>query len=299
MFKASSWQHLRILFSFYLLPVFIFSMAFVPNWDQVRFLLVFVAIHLFLYPSSNSYNSYYDKDEESIGGLETPPKVTEGLYYLSMVFLLVALILGLMVNWAFSSMLLLYSLVSMAYSHPWVRIKKYPYLSWLIAGVFQGYFTFMMAYAGLSGVGWESFLLPEIIPPAFLTTLLLWSAYPLTQVYQHREDNRRGDQTLSLRLGIQGTFTFSSIWFIVSGAAFSWYFLGAQNQPWALWGFLAAMAPVLLYFLIWFYFIRKDPEKYASFTWAMWMNRISATSLNIFFLYYFLETTQIPIWGCN
>lgn len=290
MFKASSWQHLRIWFSFYLLPVFIFSLAFVPGLDPVRFIVVFVALHLFLYPSSNSYNSYYDKDEESIGGLKAPPKVTEGLYYLSIVFLLMALILGLMVSLAFSSMLLVYSLVSMAYSHPMVRIKKYPYLSWLIAGIFQGYFTFVMAFAGLSGFGWESFFLPEIIAPAFLTTLLLWSAYPLTQVYQHREDSRRGDQTLSLILGIRGTFIFSSIWFIISGGAFSWYFLGAKDQPWALWGFLAAMAPVFLYFLIWFYFILKDPEKYASYPWAMWMNRISATSLNIFFLIYFLET---------
>jgi 1,4-dihydroxy-2-naphthoate octaprenyltransferase len=293
MVKAANWQHLRILFSFYLLPVFLFSLAFVPNISFCRFLSVFVALHLFLYPSSNGYNSYYDKDEESIGGLKKPPKVTVGLYYLSLSFLLVALILGLMVSWAFSSMLLVYSLVSMAYSHPSIRIKKYPYLSWLIAGFFQGFFTFIMAYAGLSDSGWESFFFPEIIFPAFLTTLLLWSAYPLTQVYQHGEDGRRGDQTLSLKLGIQGTFTFSSVWFIISGAAFSWYFLEDKSQAWALWGFLAAMAPVFIFFLTWFYFIRSNPEKYASYTWAMWMNRISAMALNGFFFYYFLINMQV------
>ncbi|MEX2591435.1 MAG: UbiA family prenyltransferase [Anditalea sp.] len=293
MFKSSSWRHLRILFSFYLLPVFIFSLAFVPDLNRGRFLLVFVALHLFLYPSSNGYNSYYDKDEESIGGLKEPPKVTEGLYYLSLVFLLVALILGLMVSWAFSSMLLVYSLVSMAYSHPWIRIKKYPYSSWLIAGFFQGFFTFVMAYAALSGYGWESFLFPGIILPGFLTTLLLWSAYPLTQVYQHGEDSKRGDRTLSLKLGIQGTFTFSSVWFIVSGAAFAWYFLAEKNQAWALWVFLAAMAPVFIFFLVWFSFIRKDPVKYASYSWAMWMNRISAIALNVFFFWYFLESIRI------
>jgi 1,4-dihydroxy-2-naphthoate octaprenyltransferase len=293
MFKVSSWLHLRIPFSFYLLPVFVFSMAFVQELELKKFMLVFVALHFFLYPSSNGYNSYYDKDEESIGGLKHPPKVTKGLYYLSLVFLLMALILGLRVSLAFGSMLLVYSLVSMAYSYPGIRIKKYPYLSWLIAGFFQGFFTFVMAYAGMGGFGWESYLFPEIVLPAFLTTLLLWSAYPLSQVYQHGEDSRRGDQTLSLKLGIVGTFSFSSLWFMASGASFAWYFIGEREQVWALWGFLAAMAPVFIYFLVWFSFIRKDPEKYATYTWAMWMNRISAIALNIFFLYYFLENTGI------
>src|SRR5690606_1892879 len=134
---------LRIPFSFYLLPVFIFSLAFVQDLNPYRFFIVFAALHLFLYPSSNGYNSYYDKDEESIGCLKNPPKVTKGLYYLSHVFLLIALIMGILISWTFSSMLLVYSLVSMCYSHPSVRIKKFPYLSWMVAGFFQGFFTFV------------------------------------------------------------------------------------------------------------------------------------------------------------
>lgn len=293
MFKVSNWLHLRIPFSFYLLPVFVFSMAFVREMDPYRFFLVLIVLHFFIYPSSNGYNSYYDRDEESIGGLKNPPKVTKGLYYLSLLFLFLGLLLGLWVNWSFSSMLLVYSLVSMAYSYPGIRIKKYPYLSWMIAGFFQGFFTFVMAFAGMSGMGWESFFSLEIVVPAFLTTLLLWSAYPLSQVYQHREDSRRGDRTLSLKLGVVGTFSFSSIWFIFSGAAFSWYFLVLRDQPWALWGFLGAMAPVMIYFLIWFSFIRKDAGKFATYSWTMWMNRISAIALNVFFFWYFLESTKI------
>src|SRR5690554_1103325 len=265
MFKLSNWLHLRIPFSFYLMPVFVFALAFVPEVALGRTLWIFVTLHLFLYPSSNGYNSYYDKDEESIGGLKNPPKVTKGLYYLSHLFLLMALALGLTINWAFFSMLLVYSLVSMAYSHPWIRLKKYPYVSWWIAGFFQGFFAFIMVYTGLKATGWESFLLTDVVIPAFLTTLLLWSAYPLTQVYQHGEDSRRGDRTLSLKLGIEGTFAFSSIWFMISGVAFSWYFLAEREQAWALWGFLAAMAPVMVYFLIWFYFVRLYPEKYANY----------------------------------
>lgn len=293
MFKVSDWLHLRIPFSFYLLPVFVFSMAFVKELDPLHFFLVFTVLHFFLYPSSNGYNSYYDRDEESIGGLKHPPPVTPGLYYLSLLFLLLAILLGLLASWAFGSMVLVYNLVSVAYSYPGIRIKKFPYASWLVAGFFQGCFTFVMAYSGLTATGWGNFLDPLIVIPGLLTTLLLWSAYPLSQVYQHREDSRRGDQTLSLRLGIVGTFVFSSVWFLVSGVAFAWYFMVFREQPWALWGFLAAMAPVTVYFMVWFSFIRKDPGKYAAYRWTMWMNRISAIALNILFFWYFLKNTGI------
>ena len=292
MFKLSNWKHLRIPFSFYLLPIFIFALAFTPNLNPGRMLIVLVALHLFLYPSSNGYNSYFDKDEKSIGGLRNPPKVTKGLYFLSLTFFAISLGLGLMINWQFSSMLLVYSLVSMAYSHPSIRLKKYPYASWIVAGFFQGCFTFCMAYAGLSDFGWEVFTKSHVIIPGLLTSLMLWGSYPLTQVYQHEEDAKRGDITLSLKLGIKGTFLFSSLWFMVTGICFSWFFL-SRNQENSFYGFLAAMLPVILFFLVWFYFVLKDQEKYINYTWAMWMNRISAIALNVFFAWYFLEYTQI------
>lgn len=292
MFKLSNWKHLRILFSFYLMPVFFFALALTPNLSGDRLLIIFVTLHLFLYPSSNGYNSYFDKDEKSIGGLRNPPQVTKGLYYLSLVFFAISLILGLKINWQFSSMLLVYSLVSMAYSHPAIRLKKYAYLSWIVAGSFQGCFTFGMAYAGLSDFGWEVFTKSHVLIPGLLTSLMLWGSYPLTQVYQHEEDAKRGDTTLSLKLGKKGTFLFSSIWFLVTGVCFSWFFL-ERNQESGFFGFLLAMLPVVLYFLIWFSFVRKDEDKYTTYTWTMWMNRISGIALNIFFVWYFLENTQV------
>ena len=291
MITRSSISHLRIPFSLFLMPVFFFALALTPNLNEGRLALVFLAIHLFLYPSSNGYNSFFDRDEESIGGLKNPPKVTSDLFWLAQSFFVIALILGAMISWSFASMLAVYGLVSMAYSHPSIRIKKYPWASWLIAGFFQGYFTFAMAYAGLSDLGWDVMVKPHVLIPGLLTSLMLWGNYPLTQVYQQGEDSRRGDLTLSLKLGIQGTFLFSSLFFALTGLAFVWYFLD-KNQDSILWVYLGAMAPVMLFFLIWFGFVRKD-EKYASYSWAMGMNSISAICLNAFFIYYFLENTQI------
>lgn len=292
MITRSSLRHLRIPFSLLLMPVFLFALALTPNLDGARLALVFLALHLFLYPSSNGYNSYFDKDEESIGGLKRPPKVTPDLYWLSFGFLFVALALGMLISWSFASMLLIYALVSMAYSHPLIRIKKYPWASWFIAGFFQGYFTFATAYAGLSDLGWDILVKPHVMIPGLLTSLMLWGNYPLTQVYQHGEDSRRGDRTLSVTLGIKGTFAFSAVLFAVTGAAFTWYFLD-RNQLNVLWVYLGAMAPIILFFLIWFRFVITNPVKYASYSWAMGMNGIAALLLNAFFVYFFLENTQI------
>jgi 1,4-dihydroxy-2-naphthoate octaprenyltransferase len=255
-------------------------------------LLVFLSLHLFLYPSSNGYNSFYDKDEQSIGGLKRPPKVTKDLLGWSLVFFAIALGLGAWINWEFASMLGLYGLVSMAYSHPSIRLKKYAWFSWVIAGLFQGYFTFAMAYAGLSNLGWEVLFKPHVLIPGLLTSLMLWGNYPLTQVYQHGEDARRGDRTLSLLLGIKGTFIFSALLFAVTTAAFIWYFLD-KGQSQIIGYYLAAMAPIGLFFLLWMGFIFRESEKYATYSWAMGMNFLSAIALNAFFSYYFLENTQI------
>src|SRR6187431_225989 len=144
MFTRSAWLHLRIPFSYYLLPVFLFSLATSPNFGEKSILWTFIIVHFFLYPASNGYNSYFDKDEKSIGGLKNPPRVTKGLYYLSILFDVIAIVLGLiLINITFSIMLLVYGVISKAYSHPRVRLKKYPIAGWLVVSIFQGLFTFL------------------------------------------------------------------------------------------------------------------------------------------------------------
>src|SRR3954468_14736061 len=112
MFSRSSWLHLRIPFSYYLLPVFLFSLSASPNFNESRLAWVFIILHLFLYPASNGYNSYFDKDEKSIGGLKNPPPVNKGLYYLSILFDVIAIVLGYVkISLLFALMLFVYGLV--------------------------------------------------------------------------------------------------------------------------------------------------------------------------------------------
>jgi 1,4-dihydroxy-2-naphthoate octaprenyltransferase len=292
MFSRSSWLHLRIPFSYFLLPVFLFAVAVSPNISEKPLLWAMFIIHMLLYPASNGYNSYFDKDEKSIGGLKNPPPVNKGLYYLAILFDLLAIILGyLKINLTFAVLLLIYGLVSKAYSHPSIRLKKYAITSWIVAGIFQGLFTFVMSYVGINKYSFALTLKPDVIIPGILTTLMLWANYPMTQIYQHEEDAKRGDYTLSYRLGIKGTFIFAAIAFFIAATGFVLYFSSYINIKYA-YHFLIATSPVVLFFGYWFFKVLKDPSK-ADYGHTMWLNFISATCLNAFFIYLLLDYTQL------
>lgn len=279
--KKSTLLHLRVPFSFFLLPVFLFAAALADSFSWNDFLLIFFILHFLLYPASNAYNSYFDKDEQSIGGLKSPPAVSKQLYYTALVLDAIALLLGLFISVDFVVMLFIYGLVSKAYSHPKIRLKRMPLIGWLAAGVFQGYFTWLMVYSGLSEKGFADLFTLEIQLPAILSTLLLFGSYPMTQVYQHEEDSRRGDRTISLLLGINGTFHFTAAFFTFSVALYVWYFLSYFTGTEALL-FVGLLSPVLVFFSRWYFRVRADENK-ADFEHTMRLNLLSSLCLNVFF----------------
>ena len=76
------------------MPVYWFALSQVVNPDIGRALLIFFIIHALIYPSSNGFNSYMDRDEGSIGGLQSPLPPTRQLLYASMLFDGLALLLS-------------------------------------------------------------------------------------------------------------------------------------------------------------------------------------------------------------
>jgi 1,4-dihydroxy-2-naphthoate octaprenyltransferase len=292
MFTKSTWLHLRIPFSYFLMPVYFFALAISPNLNGARLGLTIFIIHFLLYPASNGYNSYFDKDEGSIGGLKSPPPVQVGLYYMSLLFDAAALLLGVIyVSPLFAMMMLIYGLASKAYSHPLVRLKKYPILGWLTVVFFQGFFTFLMCYVGINDFQLENLWHVRVLLPASLASVLLFATYPMTQVYQHAEDLKRGDRTISILLGIRGTFYFAMLFFSVAAVGFLYYFITFFSINFA-YVFLIALSPVVIFFLVWMVRVHQD-STHANHRATMWLNFISATCLNGFFIYFFLETSHI------
>lgn len=291
MVTRSTLLHLRIPFSFFLMPVFLFALAISPNLNETRLWLSFVIIHLFLYPASNGYNSYFDKDEGSIGGLKNPPPVDKSLYYISLVFDAIALALAFTINITFVLMLLAYGLVSKAYSHPSIRLKKYGILSWLITGFFQGFFSFLMCYVAINQFALHHVLQAKVLVPGALCTLMLWANYPMTQIYQHEEDRKHGDTTMSILLGKMGTFYFAGSVFFAASIGFALYFF-QMHQPKYVLIFLASMLPVVTFFAFWLYRSLKDRSN-VNYRNTMRLNIISSLCLNGFFVYFFLDSSQV------
>ncbi|ALW85365.1 prenyltransferase [Hymenobacter sedentarius] len=273
---------LRIPFSIYLMPVFWFGLSALRGpWSGWKAAGVFVVLHLLAYPASNGYNSYYDKDEGSIGGLKAPPKVTPELLHLVWLFDALAVAGAALLSLPFAALVVLYLLISKAYSYDGIRLKKYPLLSTLVVVLFQGAFTFLMTQVG-AGASWAQLSDETNLLLALVSTLFLCGSYPLTQVYQHDEDARRGDCTLSLRLGIRGTFVFAAVGLLAGAATLGLaYWLRQEIRPLLI--FLVATGPVVWLFGRWAWQVWHD-ERAANFEHTMRMNQVSSLCLSAAFV---------------
>src|ERR1700739_1161982 len=113
----NTFKLLRIPFSFFLMPLFLFALSQSGQVNVVKAFISFIIIHLLVYPASNGYNSYVDRDESPIGGLEKPPLPTKTLFYTTLFMDAFSLILSvLLVSVWFAVCVLFYILASKAYS---------------------------------------------------------------------------------------------------------------------------------------------------------------------------------------
>jgi 1,4-dihydroxy-2-naphthoate polyprenyltransferase len=292
LFDRDTWLHLRIPFSFFLLPVFFFAISQANYVDLKNTILIFTILHLFIYPASNAYNSFMDKDTGSIGGLKNPPPVTKKLFFASIVFDVIGMLLSFFINWKMFFIVALYVCISKAYSWKKIRLKKYGFWGWLTVTIFQGGYTFFLVNRAIENdftMNW--FTKPHLFC-MLIASLLLGGFYPLTQIYQHAEDSRNGDFTISYQLGINGTFIFSGIFFLAAAGILYYYFVTFYSISFFL-IFLICLSPVTIYYLYWFHKAFYTPAL-ADFTHAMRMNFISSFCMIVCFgLIFFMNHKNI------
>lgn len=281
-FDNSTLKHLRFPFSFFLMPVFLFalSQAGTVNWPKA--ILAFIILHLFVFPSSNGYNSYQDRDETPIGGLKHPPKVSENLFYATLLFDILAILSGLLISVYFSAFVSVFILMSRAYSYRKVRLKKFPIIGFLTVFIFQGAFVFLMASVAIAPFHPEIYFTTNNVICLAISSLFIGSIYPLTQIYQHEADKNDGVISISYKLGYIGTFIFSGVLFSVAVLFLIYYFeIKHQQAPLVL--FLILMIPVVAKLSVWFNRVRKDTS-HANFENTMTMNLLTSSCMNLYFL---------------
>ena len=278
MLKQSTLQLLRIKFSFFLMPIYWFALSSLSSVNIFRSIIIFIIFHLFLYPASNAYNSYMDRDTKSIAGVEKPLQPTKELFYISLILDGMALLTGLMISFYFAACIILFTSASRAYSYRGIRLKKYPIISFFTAIVFQGSMVFFMTYHGSSMA--QTLEVPYL--PIIISALLVGSFYPLTQIYQHIQDREDGVQTLSMLLGYRGTFIFTAFIFLITMVLMGVFF-GLNLELDRFLVVLACMLPVSFYFIRWYLKVRKNIGE-ANYKNSMEMSFAAAAGTNAAFI---------------
>lgn len=260
------------------MPVYLFAITEVREPDLFHAIMIFFILHLLVYPASNGYNSYMDRDETSIGGIKKPLQPTRQLYIITLIMDAFAILIGVIISTYFCIALIAYILASRSYSFRGIRLKRFPVIGYLIVILFQGAVTFFMVFHGSSAD--KTLSLPTY--GMIGSSLLIGGFYPLTQVYQHESDQRDGVNSLSMLLGYAGTFQFTAI---IYTCAMMVLFFNYRNQHRITDFFVltTAMLPVLVYFFFWYFKVAKDSRQ-ANYLNTMRMNLIASLSTNLGFI---------------
>lgn len=260
------------------MPVYWFALSQTADISISNAVLVFCILHVLVYPASNGYNSYMDRDSGSIGGIKNPMQPTKQLFYITVIMDMLAVILCFFISIYFVLGVIAYILASRAYSFRGIRLKKYPVIGYLTVIIFQGGLTFFLVMHG-SNINH----ITDVPVAGILTaSLLIGGFYPLTQIYQHRQDKEDGVTSISSLLGYTGTFYFTAIVYLLAMGSLGFYLISGLQQN----NFLIIQVfflPILVYFLWWFKKVYVNSDA-ANFKNTMRMNMLASFCSNAAFI---------------
>ena len=264
------------------MPVYWYALSQCNTINTSHAILIFIILHLLVYPASNGYNSYMDRDTESVGGIKNPKLPTIELFYVTIIFDVVAILLSCFISPYFVIGIIAYIAASRAYSYRGIRLKKYPVIGYITVVFFQGAVTFFLVQHGCSNNKTLG-----ISPSAMLAaSLLIGGFYPLTQIYQHKQDKEDGVTTLSILLGYSGTFIFTGIIYFFAVSTLAYQLISTLQQN----GFFIMQIffiPVLVYYCWWFYAVAVKHTA-ANFVNTMRMTILASVCTNAAFITLFI-----------
>ena len=157
------------------------------------------------------FNSYYDKDEDPVGGMAKPPKVTASLLYGSLVMQAAGLILAIVLGGVFLYLAIAVIVLYILYSHRLFRFKSNGYAAVLINAIL-GSLTILAA----ASLGPAAGTAPLVLA-ASSAALFKASVYMMMQVHQIEEDKARGDISVAVMFGRNKTLRGSLLFAVLAG----------------------------------------------------------------------------------
>ena len=171
-------------------------------------------------------NSAFDRDEGDVAYLRDPPPPPAHLFAFGLTLMGAGQVVALRLPGPFAAAYGVCFALSILYSVPPFRLKAVAGADWLIN---------MWGFGTLTPfAGWAATGLP--VDPARTLVLLAFcplfaALYPLTQLYQMDEDQRRRDRTLALRLGLRRSLVVS---LVCASVALALFVGGGVRAGWRL-----------------------------------------------------------------
>jgi len=260
------------------LPVFFFVLAISPNINSGRIGLVLVAVFLLIIPSANYVAA--NPERKILSQRDTKYSFLD---FLSLVMVIAAFYLGWLISWQFNILqgLYLFSVVLISRKETSLLVG----FKWLIARVIQGVLLFGIIYLGLNQYGFDNLLRIHILLFASLSTIIIMTSLYISNLREYYQLNQADEENRTSPINIM--LLLIGLLFL----AYAVFFTTTYHWCYAVYFTLAVLpAGLICISLLRKIQLRKAVNLPVN---VYWVNIILALSLVIFFIYFFLESTQV------
>jgi hypothetical protein len=262
--------------SFYLLPVFFFVLAVSPNISGDRIGAVLLSVFILLMPASNYIGANPGKNISPSGDIKY-----SFIDFLSLFLFLAAIYMGWKIGWQFNLLQCLYLIAVMLFSR--LEKKPTPGLDWFMARSVQGLILFAIIYVGLNQYGLNNLLRIHIFLFSTLSTLVVLTSLYIVNLREYYLIN-----TVDIELKPVKTIIglMASLWI-----AFTVFL--STTYDWQYGGYISlAIIPSAVLAVILYRSVKANKSIHLT-SRLQWINIVLSTGLIIFYIYFFLDSTQV------
>ena len=232
------------LLSFIYLPLFLFAISQTHDLNMLHTGLFFIILQVLIHPS-NQLQIANANLELSGSKIELTKQaknlITSSISMNGLAVVLSMLIISLEVGVGVTG----YLLLSKLHNNNPIRLRKYAIISLLLTMTMQGVLLF-----ALTQYATGKLMLITNIFAIQACAFFVGFVYPLTQMHTHVEDLKRGDLTIGIRIGLQGTFVLSLVMFLIAISFMGLHFYNTKHG-FHFYVFLFFLSPVAAYFFWW------------------------------------------------
>ena len=265
------------------LPVFFFSLAISPNISGDRIGLVLFTVFFLLIPAANYITANSGKRTSTSGNIKY-----SFVDFLALLLVMAAVYLGWKISWQFNLAQILY-LTFVGLIIPNITGSNLFNIKLASVWIGQGLILFAILYLGLNQYFLENLLRTHVIVYALLSSSVVLISLYLSKLRAYYKIDK-----FSNPLEMNKELKFIKITFlllILVLAGYGLFFL--MKFSWSYTGYLvAALIPASSISIRLIRQVKNNNIVRIPVT-LFWLNIILALSLDIFFIYFFLESTQI------